>query len=307
LQTVTSKQIDRYFDYVEFVDFLQKFYREQVTTPDRLHFEVNEELGATMLMMPSWGTDQFMGVKLVNVFPENKTLPSINGVYILMSRTTGEILAHFDGLSLTCKRTAAVSALAAKILRPDSLGKMLMMGTGNMSGELIKAHHSIQQFDRIGIWGRNIEKAKIKAEQLRYQGLPVEVVENKEAFANEAELISVATMADEAILFGEGLRSDVYVDLVGSYKKESREADDEVLKESMIYVDTYMAKKESGDLKIPLDKGVIKQERVLADLVEMSKKDFRKQHGNSAKVVFKSVGFAASDLACAIYLLSKIE
>jgi len=305
LQTFTSKHIDRYFDYSEFIDFLQQFYRDEITTPDRIHYQVNERVNGAMLVMPSWGSAQFMGVKLVNVFPDNKELASINGIYVLMSRETGEMLAHFDGLALTCKRTAAVSALAAKLIRSDRMPSMLMIGTGNMSDELIRAHHSVQKFDSIGMWGRDIEKARLKVDMLKAEGYPVELVKDKDAYANDASLISVATLATSPILFGKDLRSDVYVDLVGSYKKDTREADDSVIMGADLYVDTYMALTESGELKIPLEQGVIKRSDVHADIIEMSRTEFNARNNNSKKVVFKSVGFAASDLACAAYLMSK--
>jgi len=305
LQSFTTKHIDQNFDYREFIDFLQDFYCQELTTPDRQHFEVNDQLDGTMLIMPCWAAGEYMGVKLVNVFPQNKEVSSINGIYILMSRKTGECLAQFDGLSLTTKRTAAVSALAAKILRQEGMRHMLMLGTGNLSGELIKAHASVQRFEKIGIWGRDSEKMKAKALELEQAGITVEQVNDKDAFANGADLISTATLAEQAILNGKNLKPNVYVDLVGSYNKESREADDAVMSNAEIYVDTFMALKESGDLYLPLKHHVISKESVRADIVKLSQGNYKALPSFNDKVVFKSVGFAASDLACAAYLMTK--
>ncbi len=307
MQYFTKKDIEQLFDYNEFIPYLQNFYTKKITTPQRTHLEVNEEKKGVMLIMPSWGHEKYMGVKLVNVFPENRHHPSIQGVYTLMSRETGDVLGLFDGLTLTCKRTAAVSALAGKLLAKGKRKRMLMIGTGNLSGELIKAHHTIHQFDNIGIWGRDLEKAKKKALELKMAGLPVTHVIDKDACANMADLISTATSAKEALLHGEGLKNGVYVDLVGSYLKESREADDQVLHGAKLYVDTFSAMEESGDMLIPMRKGVITREDVLGDIVGLSSRETEETHGESEKLVFKSVGFAASDLACGGYLYERRE
>lgn len=305
MQAFTTKHIDTYFDYKEFIDFLQRFYGENITTPIRQHIDLGKNPNGTMLLMPSWSDEEFMGVKLVNVFPGNKKQATINGLYVLMSRKTGEVLAHFDALPLTCRRTAAVSALAGKLLTDREMNEMLMLGTGNMSLELIRAHHAIHDFSSIKIWGRSFEKAQAKAVLLQAEGYPVEAIKDKDACANVADLISIATLSEEALLFGNTLQDDVYIDLVGSYQRHTREADDAVLRGAKIYVDTYNAIEESGELRMPLESGVIKRDNILADLTELSVGSYKHDDHGAGKIVFKSVGFAASDLACGVYLYEK--
>ena len=305
MQVYSAKDINQYFDYFEFVEFLQKFYCKNIHTPVRQHYDLGKDPKGTLLLMPSWSEEKYLGVKLVTVFPENKTQPSINGIYILIDKTNGDLIAQYDGLSLTCKRTAAVSALAAKIIAPKRMKIMLMIGTGNMSVELIRAHHRIQQFSSIYIWGRSFEKATRKAEILKDEGFPIRAVRDKDAYVSQANLISVATLSDSPLLFGSDLQKGVYIDLVGSYKPESREADNGVLQGAKIFVDNYAGLEESGDLKIPLDTGLIKKEDILADIIQLSNRDYVPTFDDDQKIVFKSVGFAASDLACAVYLKSQ--
>lgn len=302
MEYYSPDQINFYFDHKEFIDFLQEFYKQDIFTPIRHHHKLGD---GTMLIMPSWGSEDYMGVKLVNVFPNNKSTPTINGLYVLMNRKTGEMLAQFDGLSLTCKRTAAVSALAAKLLAPKRKRIMLMIGTGNMSEELIRAHHRIQQFSSIYIWGRSFAKAKAKEKLLKAEGYPITAIKDKKSFIKNADLISVATLSDEPLVFAQNLSEGDYLDLVGSYKPTSQEADEMVFKGSKIFVDNYAALEESGDIKIPLDKEIINRKDILADIIELSKGVHVPNVSEKDIVVFKSVGFAASDLACAIYILKK--
>ncbi len=303
---VTSSQINLHFNYLEFAKYLQKFYCQSVTTPYRSHFDLDVDPKGTMLIMPCWSNEKYMGIKVVNVFPDNKVAKTINGVYILMSRTTGEIIAQFDGSVLTSKRTAVVSALAAKLITHRRMNTMLMIGSGKMSSELIKAHHHLQNFESIHIWGRNFDKAKTKASLLQSHGYPVSAIINKNEIIANVDLISVATHSKNAVVFGKAIKEEVYVDLVGSYKPNNREADDALLLNAKIFVDSYNAINESGDLKIPIENGIINRNDVLADIIELSNGSFVPNKSFNGKIIFKSVGFAASDLACAIYLFEKI-
>jgi hypothetical protein len=68
--------------------------------------------------MPSWSDGEYLGVKLVNVFPANAEAgrPALSSAFVLASATTGEHLAVIDGNELTRRRTVATSALAASYL-----------------------------------------------------------------------------------------------------------------------------------------------------------------------------------------------
>ena len=304
MEYFSAEQINFYFDHKEFIEFLQEFYKLDIFTPIRHHHSLEDD--GTMLIMPSWSSGDYMGVKLVNVFPNNTSMSTINGLYVLMDRNNGKVLAQFDGLALTCKRTASVSALAAKLVAPKRKKIMMMIGTGNMSEELIRAHHRIQQFSSIYIWGRSYQKAKHKEKLLKAEGYPITAVKDKVSFIKNADLISVATLSEEPLVFGRNLNHGDYLDLVGSYKPTSQEADESVMQGSKIFVDNYAALEESGDLKIPLDKGIIQRKEILADIIELSKGTVSPDVSEDDIIVFKSVGFAASDLACAVYLAHKI-
>ena len=304
-----SQQVHKLFNYKEFVPFLEQFLRKEVHTPNRSHFSipVPNQRDATLLTMPSWSIGEYYGVKVVSVFPENLDLPTINGTYLLMDGLSGKSLGNIDGLTLTIKRTAAVSALASKILSPEKARSLLMIGTGNLCHELIRAHASVRNLDRVWIWGRNFAKAKAKAASLSVESIEIEAVEHKESVIPQADIVSCATFSTEPLVYGDLLKDGFYLDLVGSYKKDAREADDQCLKNANIYVDTLNALEESGDLYIPLKENIITEKSIRSDLTTLCKSQDLNPDPTIKNTYFKSVGFAAPDLAAAIYLYQKLD
>ena len=96
--------------------------------------------------MPAWRESDVLGVKIVTVSPNNAKYnkPSIQGIYLLFNAQNGELSALLDGKALTAKRTAAASALASSFLSRKDSSSLLMIGTGALSIELIRAHASVR-------------------------------------------------------------------------------------------------------------------------------------------------------------------
>ena len=150
-------------DYGALIERLREAFRDGVTTPLRHHhtIPVPGAADATLLLMPAWQAGCHIGLKAATVFPSNGVddLPSVMGLYLLLDGETGTPVAVIDGPSLTRRRTAAASALAAGYLaRPDAR-RFVMVGTGALAPELIEAHGVYRPLAEVAVWGRNPEKA----------------------------------------------------------------------------------------------------------------------------------------------------
>ena len=113
MQIVGGDDIARVLTYPALIEALEAAFRTEIELPVRHHHRIAQpRTEATLLLMPAW-SEEFLGCKLVTVFPENAALdqPSVYGTYLLMSGRTGEPLAVIDGRALTAWRTAAASAL----------------------------------------------------------------------------------------------------------------------------------------------------------------------------------------------------
>ena len=302
---VSSDELIALLDYDVLVIALRKAFQSEYTVPQRHHHNYNNPFSnhqSTLLLMPAWEAGEYLGVKVVTVSPDNRKyeLPAIQGIYLLLDANKGSMLAQMDGPTLTARRTAAASALAASYLANQNSSTLLMVGTGVLAPQLIQAHTSVLPIQQVYIWGRDFSKAQQLAAQLQANTFSVKAIEHIEEKAAAADVISCATLSKTPLLEGRWLRTGQHIDLVGSYLPDSREADDEVIRKSTIFADyRETATRESGDLFIPIQKGILTKESIKADLFELCKGEKKGRTNDSEITCFKSVGHALEDLAAA--------
>lgn len=290
----------------DLIEPLRLAFLAGATVPPRLHYDVGKEAGAaTLLVMPSWRAGDLLGIKVATVFRDNPAqgLPSVNGQYLLISGRTGEFLAALDGRALTLLRTAAVSALAAKLLAPRDARTLLLVGTGALIPYLARGHAAIRQYESISVWGRDKAKAAATVAELGRSGLAARVAEDLESAVRSADVISCATMSEKPLVLGRWLKPTTHLDLVGGYRPVMREADDDCVRNAFIATDTLAALEECGDLRVPIGSGVIDAAIVIP--LERLVRDSALQP--TASTVFKSVGVALADLAAAQWIVERSQ
>jgi len=308
--TISADEIRDKLDWGATIDALERMFRQDCEMPTRHHHTLTD-LGArspVTLLMPAWIPGKYLGVKTVNVFPDNATLgkPAVSGVYLLFSGETGEILAVLEGGELTARRTAAASALAARFLaRPDA-SRLLVVGTGRLSPNLALAHSAVRPIRRVEIWGRRPERAAEVAQELRRAGLDAHPAADLARAVREADVVSCATLSATPLVLGGWLRPGTHLDLVGGFTPAMREADDEAIRRSSVFVDTRAgAMKEAGDIVVPLGNGTLAPEGIRADLYDLARGEHRGRVRPDEITLFKSVGAALEDLAAAILVYER--
>jgi len=317
MKIISAAQVNEVLQPKVLVAKLKQAFASDIETPLRQHFDIDNpesDRETTLLMMPSWQAGTDIGVKLVTVVPESYKydLPSIQGVYTLMDAVKGGVKAMIDAPSLTAKRTAAASALASSFMSNEGTASMLMIGTGTLSPELIRAHCSVRPIKLVKVWGRSREKALAVIETVKnlpeLAGVCFEAVTDLDLAISTVDLISCATMSQTPLIKGQLLKAGQHLDMVGAYRPDMREADDDCIRRSTIIVDNYKgALKETGDIKIPLDSGLLKVEDIKADLFELCKQDVTFNRNLDDITMFKSVGHALEDLAAAQLVVSELE
>ena len=260
----------------------------------------------TVLIMPAWQADRYLGIKTVNIFPGNAAqgLPGLFSTYLLYDARTGQPLAQIDGNEITARRTAAASALAAsRLARPDAK-RLLVVGGGRIAALLPHAYRQVLPIETVQVWARKAAQAQSFVDEIRALNIDAAVALDLARAVAEADIISCATLATEPIIQGEWLRLGSHLDLIGSFTPQMREADDACFAHASLYVDTLEAVQKSGDLLGPLSRGVIAADSVrgtLADLCRGTTDGSPPARQSAAeRTVFKSVGTALEDLAAAV-------
>ena len=139
-----------------------------------------------------------------------------------------------DGEALTLRRTAAASLLAARYLARNDARQVLIVGTGRLARFMAHAHCAGRDIERLLIWGRSAESAAMARVGIEREGLPAEAVDDLEPAVHEADIVSCATTATRPVVRGAWLAPGTHLDLVGAFKRNMREVDDEAVARSSV-------------------------------------------------------------------------
>lgn len=305
MRILSPEEVGVALDYPRLVEALRDAFREGLEAPTRHHHNVPSNAGpdGTLLLMPAWRVDAYLGVKVATVFPANpeRGLPSVLANYLLNDGRTGEPLALVSGQPLTNRRTAAASALAADYLAPKQATRLLMVGTGAMAPELVEAHASVRPISEVQVWGRTPENAHALAARLASRGFRAATADSLEAGVAWAHVVSCATMSSAPLIRGDWLHPGQHIDLVGAFKASMRESDDACVQAAEVFCDTFDgALSEGGDLVQAMQAGAIARADVKADLFMLTRGDHPGREGEAQITLFKSTGAAIEDLAAAI-------
>ncbi len=297
---------------------LNDIFTKDVNAPVRHHhsIKVPNDPEATLLLMPAWLEGEYLGVKLVNVFPgnSNRDLPGLNSNYILSCGKTGQPLVQLDANELTSLRTAAASAMASQFLSREDSSELLMVGAGRMGRRLIPAHMSVRPIRTVKVWDRNEVAAQSLVKDLQAEDINAEVcpLDQLEIAARQADIISCATMATSPLIKGDWLKPGTHLDLVGSFTPSMRETDNTAMQNNSVFVDVRAgALAETGDLIIPIREGAITEDSIIAEFSELC----RGHHGGrsdlqdptNAVTIFKAVGDSREDLAAAVLAYQRLS
>lgn len=249
----------------------------------------------TLLNRAAWIDGLGIAVKAATIFPENSNT-SVNGAVNLFADNTGELEALIDFHLVTKWKTAGDSLLAARRLaRPDSR-VILIVGAGTVARSLREAYGTGFPEAEFLIWNRNLARAEALAEG----DSRLHVAADLEEAAARADIITCATMSHEPVLRGAWLRPGQHIDLIGAYRPDMREADDEVLRRGRIFVDSFDTTiAHIGEIRTPLESGVIARDDLIADYYALE----RFVRAPEDITVFKNGGGAHLDLMTARYIL----
>ena len=311
-----AQAVRHFGEFRRLVPAIQEMNRQGTDCVERMLLSQPASGGAQndWLMLPAWQHDRCFGIKTVSVFPGNaaKNLASVQGAYLLFDGQTGETLCGLDGAMLTLRKTAANSAAAADWLARKDAETLCMVGAGALAPHLIEAHCAVRPIHRVLWWNRSrpaLERA-IAALSSRLPKVAIVAADDLHDAISFADIVSTATMASEPLVKGVWLRPGTHLDLVGGYRPDMREADDECIKvAARRYVDARFTTIEvAGDLTQPIARGVLDAAAVI-DMGEVARGEKPKRISDDEITWFKSGGGGHEDLATAwaVYKAFKAE
>lgn len=261
--------------------------------------------GGSLFVMPA--VDARVAItKLITFIPTNNmhNLPSIQGDIVVFDVQTGQRIAILDGPTVTARRTAAVSLLAAQKLAPRTDGRLLVVGAGVQGRAHVEAFHAGLGLQEVWVASRNPASADALVQHAQGLGLRARRVDDADAALAECPLVVSTTPAQQVALRAMP-RPDAFVAAVGAFTPRMVEWDAAIClrlaAEGTLVVDTRDADHEAGDL---LQAGIdVSGIPTLADVVGDTA--LWRARRATGPVFFKSCGWGGWDLAAARCVITR--
>jgi 1-piperideine-2-carboxylate/1-pyrroline-2-carboxylate reductase [NAD(P)H] len=249
--------------------------------------------GGSLFVMPAMD-GRIAIAKLITFTPANTgtARAAIQGDVVVFDVASGARTLILDGPTVTARRTAAVSLLAAQRLAPNQNGPLLVVGAGAQGRAHLEAFAQGLGVREVFIASRGAAKAQALAAHARTLGLQAKVVTDPNAALADCALVATCTPASGVVL--DALpRDDAFIAAVGAFTPSMVELGPELCRHcaphGTIIVDTPQATHEAGDL---LQAGLdVASFATLRDVVMSPQRAMR------GPVLFKSCGWAGWDLA----------
>ncbi|MGW7575607.1 ornithine cyclodeaminase family protein [Streptomyces sp. NPDC054765] len=200
----------------------------RASSPDRVAALIPERDGFLAAMpgfVPSAGV---LMSKLVSVFPRNggTPLPTHQALIAVFDPHTGEPAALLDGTAITAARTAACSALSARLLAREDASVLAVLGTGAQARSHAEAMCRVRPIRQIRVAGRDRAKARALADALSSElQVPTEATATYAEALDGAEIAAATTHAVDPVIRRSWLTPGVHVTSVG-FNPDGREIDD---------------------------------------------------------------------------------
>lgn len=324
MQLLNQAVVTEHLNMQAAIDTIEELLHQQaahpnwIKAPERLVIETfsedNKHSSGSHLSMPATiydGEQEYAAVKLVTICPDNpsRELPTTTAIITVSNNDTGEILAIMDGMYITQVRTAALSGIATKYLAKSDCQSVAVVGCGGMAYEQLHAVLTVRpEIETVYLWNRSTQGAeRFKARFARdYDQWDVEikVCELMRDAICEADIINVATRANDGLFSIDAIKSDVHINAVGAYQPSMKEIGNDVIESShMVIVDDLVGSHhEAGDLIQAHNDSECawRWDALSGDLQALVTGKISKS--DKGLTLFKSVGAASFDAAVALYV-----
>lgn len=304
---LNKNEIEKTVDLNRMMDVMEDAYRvfgaDEYYMPPRPTVTHDNK---TLIYMPCYTNDS-LGTKILTIFPENAklSLPSIDGVVLLNDHETGKPLAMLDGQTVTAYRTGALGGVAIRHLSRKDCHTVGIIGAGVQGFHQALYACAAREIHTVYVYNhgsRDLTEYLGRLQKALGENVLVIQCHTVEELAEKSEIICTTTPATEPVLpeDRELLRGKCIV-AIGSYTPEMKEIPDviwDLVKK--VYVELPYACEESGDLKKPLEAGILTMDRV-DYMHELLKRKEEIEEGTTT--YFKSVGMGLFDICASQYLM----
>jgi ornithine cyclodeaminase len=256
-------------------------------------------------MMPAYrgGETPAYSLKAVCVFPGNPSrgLDSHQGVVVLFDGETGLPTALLNASAVTSIRTAAVTALATRLLARESAQTLAILGAGVQARAHVESLMLVRAFRSVRIFSPNADHARALAESSAHHEASFEVAPDARSALEAADVVVTATSSRTPVLERDWLAAGAHVNAIGASVPSARELDTATVATSELFTDSRVSiSNEAGEFRLAIEEGAIEGlDHVRAELGELLIGTHPGRSEAEAITLFRSLGLGVEDLAAA--------
>jgi len=309
---IREEQVKELLPLVEAIEAVEAAFKDkaegQAVMPPKLIIPLP---GGDFRAMPAYLPRQKVaGVKVVNSHPNNRErgLPSVIATLVMIEPETGFPIAVIEATYLTALRTAAAGALGTKTFARHNSRKLAILGAGTQGRFQLLSHKFVMSnLEQVRVWSLDEELAwQLKREFEPQLGVEIAICSSAKEAVDEADVIVTTTPSRKPLVQNEWVSDGTHITCIGADAPGKQELDPAILQRARIFLDDMTQGMESGEVNVPLHKGLLKPEQIAGELGEVliGKKEGRRS--DDEITVFSSTGLAIQDIACGAVVLRKL-
>ncbi|MGB9577578.1 MAG: ornithine cyclodeaminase family protein, partial [Candidatus Norongarragalinales archaeon] len=253
---------------------------------------------------------KFASIKWVSVYPANPSqgLPTVMATLILNDASNAAPLAVMEAAQLTAFRTGAMAAIATKHLARPNSDVLALVGAGTQARtQLLAIQEVLPRLKEVRVTDAKPGLAEKFASEMqaKCRKARIMVAESVEEAVRGASVISTVTPSRTPIVQSDWVGEGAHVNAVGADAAGKQELDPRILKRAKVVVDNLEQASHSGEINVPISKGLFKESDVAAEIVDVVRNGKKVRQNEKDVTVFCSTGLAVQDLATASMVYEK--
>lgn len=229
------------------------------------------------------------------------------GFLAVADAQTGQPLALMDSAEITKVRTAAQTAIAARLLAQEDADSLLVVGSGQLTSRIVEGVQLVRPLRQVEVWSRNHQHARTAAARVSSQ-LDVQaraVAELPAAARNAAMIVTITAARTPLLTFGD-ICPGTFVAALGSDGPGKQELDPRLLASASVVVDSVDQAIAHGELGHAVREGVMTPTDLHAELADVVSGRRPARTSGDETFVFDSTGTALQDVAAAAVVLDRV-
>jgi ornithine cyclodeaminase len=233
---------------------------------------------------------------------------------LLLDPETGALRALLDGRYITEARTAAVSAVSARLLARKTAKSLAIIGSGVQARSHLDALSRVHQLKQVTVWSPQklhrdqfVEYAKTAGSDPGRSGVgvgseppfSVTAADHPGEAIVGADIVVLVTLSSTPVIESGWVKPGAHIICVGACRPTQREIDPDLTARARLFVDSREAALvESGDVVLGIQEGRFTADHIVAELGELVN-GAAGRRSDAEITIFKSLGMAVEDVTAA--------